>query len=95
MDERPLTLELIEARHNFPGPYTFKVIGEANAELPARVAECVRATLGLDAPPDVSIKTAKGGRHESVTIEPTCPDAEAVLKLYASLRELSGVRFLL
>ncbi|MEM6673047.1 MAG: DUF493 domain-containing protein [Planctomycetota bacterium] len=94
MDDRAPTLELLEARHQFPGPYTFKVIGETDSGLSERVAECVRAELDLDQRPDTSVKTAEGGRHESVTIEPTCPDAQAVLRLYAALRELDGIVFL-
>ena len=94
MDERPPTLELLESRHDFPGPYTFKVIGQTDADLAPRVAECVRVALGLADAPRVSIKTAEGGRHESVTVEPICPDAEAVLRLYAALRGLDGVLFL-
>ncbi|MEM9381637.1 MAG: DUF493 domain-containing protein [Planctomycetota bacterium] len=94
MDRTPPTLELLESRHDFPGPYTFKVIGGANADLPERVARCVQDALELSAPPPTSIKTAEGGRHESVTVEPECPDAASVLRLYAALRELDGVLYL-
>lgn len=88
------TLELLEARHSFPCPYTFKVIGQTGAELEARVLRCTRNLLGLEGNPVTSVKTASGGRHESITVEPTCPDAQAVLDLYAALRGLKGVLFL-
>ena len=94
MDDRPPTLELLESRHEFPGPYTFKVIGAAATNLSSRVADCVQSALDLEAAPPTSIKTGEGGRHESVTVEPRCPDAESVLRLYAALRELDGVLFL-
>lgn len=88
------TLELLEARHKFPCPYTFKVIGQTGTDLELRVAQCAKSQLGLDADPKTSVKTASGGRHESITVEPTCPDAQAVLDLYAALRGLQGVLFL-
>jgi len=94
MTDRPQSAELLEARHDFPCPYTFKVIGEAGDGLEGRVAACVASELGMDAPPETSVKTASGGRHESITIEPVCPDANAVLDLYAKLRALRGVLFL-
>lgn len=94
MDERPPTLELLEDRHDFPGPYTFKVIGAAGAGLEARVAACVAETLGTEAPPETRVRQTEAGRHESITVEPVCPNAQAVLDLYAALRQLEGVLFL-
>ena len=94
MDPQPPTVELLESRHDFPCPFTFKVIGATGTGLPARVAECVRAGLGLDESPATSVRTAAGGRHESVTVEPVCPDAPDVIRLYADLRALEGVLFL-
>lgn len=94
MTDRPESAELLEARHDFPCPYTFKVIGEAGDGLEQRVAECVSRELRLDAPPETSVKTASGGRHESITVEPVCPDADSVLDLYERLRGLRGVLFL-
>ncbi|MDG1051467.1 MAG: DUF493 domain-containing protein [Planctomycetota bacterium] len=94
MDHQPPTLELLESRHRFPCPFTFKVIGPTGTHLPARAAACVQASLGLEVPPTFGVKAAAGGRHESVTLEPTCPDATSVIDLYAALRELEGVMFL-
>ncbi len=88
------TLELLEARHNFPCPYTFKVIGKTGTSLEFRVSACAKDLLGLDVAPPTSVKTTAGGRHESITVEPTCPRAQTVLDLYAALRGLDGVLFL-
>ncbi|MEO0663877.1 MAG: DUF493 domain-containing protein, partial [Planctomycetota bacterium] len=68
--DHPQSAELLEDRHDFPCPYTFKVIGAAGASLEARVVECVQSSLGLDAPPQTRVRTAEGGRHEAVTVEP-------------------------
>ena len=94
MDHQPPTVELLEARHSFPCPFTSKVIGATGTDLPARASACVQGSLGLDSPPPSSVKTASGGRHESVTLEPVCPDAQSVIDLYAALRKLEGVMFL-
>lgn len=94
MDDRPPTTELLEARHNFPGPYTFKVIGSADETFKGLVVDCVQNQLKLADPPRSKIKTTAGGRHQSITIEPVCPDAQSVLTLYAALRKLPGVLFL-
>lgn len=94
MDERPPTAELLEARHDFPGPYTFKVIGPADDAFEGRIVECVQNELGLPTPPSTRVKTTAGGRHQSVTIEPRCEDAQTVLDLYAALRKLPDVLFL-
>jgi len=94
MTDRPESAELLEARHDFPCPYTFKVIGEAGNGLEARVADCVTRELVLAEPPTTAVKSTSGGRHESITVEPVCPDAHAVLDLYERLRALSGVLFL-
>ncbi len=94
MDHQPPTVELLESRHCFPCPFTFKVIGATGTDLPARVTSCVQELLRLETSPSSSVKTAAGGRHESVTVEPVCPDAGSVIDLYAALRELEGVMFL-
>ena len=86
--------ELLEERHTFPGPYTFKVIGEADEGFEGRIKECVQRELRTNAEPRTSVRTTKGGRHQSVTVEPVCPDADSVLRLYAELRKVDGVMFL-
>ena len=90
------TLELLEARHKFPCPYTFKVIGETGAGLKERVEVCTQELLGLDGTVHGGLRRGRrrGQAHESITVEPTCPGAQAVLDLYAALRKLEGVLFL-
>lgn len=86
--------ELLEQRHSFPCRYTFKVIGQADDGLEARIKGCVQRELRTNAEPRSSVRKTKGGRHQSVTVEPNCPDADAVLRLYAELRKVQGVMFL-
>ncbi|MFT6831362.1 MAG: putative lipoic acid-binding regulatory protein [Planctomycetota bacterium] len=86
--------ELLEQRHAFPCPYIFKVIGTADEGFEARVTACVQRELRTNVQPPSSVRETKGGRHQSVTVEPTCPDADSVLRLYAELRKVEGVMFL-
>ncbi|MEM8713212.1 MAG: DUF493 domain-containing protein [Planctomycetota bacterium] len=88
------SLELLEQRHSFPCRYTFKVIGAADAGFEGRVVACVQRVLDLADPPRSSLKETKGGRHQSITVDPMCPSAQSVLELYRELRGVEGVLFL-
>ena len=47
MGELP-SIELLEATHEFPGPYIFKAIGRVENGFAARVVAAVREELALD-----------------------------------------------
>ena len=94
MDRLP-NRELLEATHTFPGTYTFKAIGAADDHFIGRVVAAVRRELGEEIEPSFSTRSTSGGRHVCVTIEPPVEDAEVVLTIYASLREVEGLVLLL
>jgi len=83
--------ELLEETHEFPGPYLFKVIGKADAGFEARVVAVVRSVLALEVDPPFQVRAAVGGRHISVTIEPTVQSPDQVLELYRQLGTLDGL----
>ena len=85
------SLELLNDTHAFPGPYLFKVIGSDDRSFAARVVSLVREELELDEDPEFSIRRTASGRHLSVTLEPTVPDARAVLNLYRLILRLDGL----
>ena len=89
------SIELLESRHTFPGTYTFKVIGDASENFTARVISHVRDELGIDEDPPYSLRTAKGGKHVAITIEPTCNSAQQVLAIYSRLMGMDGMVMLL
>lgn len=94
MDEREKFLATLEAAHEFPGRYTFKVIGD-NQE---RLLDEARAVLRRFLPevePEVSRRESGGGRHQSITFVAQVPDAVTVHDIYASLRALEGLKVLL
>jgi putative lipoic acid-binding regulatory protein len=83
--------ELLEETHEFPGPYLFKVIGKADGGFEARVVAIVRKALLLEIDPSYQVRAAVGGRHVSVTLEPTVQSPDQVLDLYRQLGTLDGL----
>jgi len=90
MDEMP-AIELLEAHHEFPGPYTFKAIGQVDNGFVARVIAAVRDELGEDVDPPFRVREAVGGRHVSVTLEPVVQTAEQVIRIYRRIRTTAGL----
>jgi uncharacterized protein len=88
-------IELLEANHTFPGPYMFKVIGRVENGFVARVIAAVREVLGAPVDPPFRVREATGGRHVSVTLEPTVQNAEQVLAVYRRVRATVGLVVLL
>ena len=88
-------IELLEASHTFPGPYMFKVIGRVENGFVARVIAAVREVLAEPVDPPFRIRQASGGRHVSVTLEPTVQSAEQVLAVYRRVRSTVGLVVLL
>ena len=89
------TIELLESRHSFPGPYTIKVIGDAGDNFLARIIAAVRDELSLEVDPPLKLKTTKGGRHVSITVEPEVQTPQQVLALYSRLSQVNGLVMLL
>ena len=85
------TLELLRKTHDFPGPYTFKVIGKVENGFIARAVVAVRLGLGCDIDPPYSLRVTEGGRHVSVTLTPLIFRPEQVLTVYRSLKGLAGL----
>ncbi|MFO1094321.1 MAG: DUF493 domain-containing protein [Planctomycetaceae bacterium] len=89
MDRQP-AIELLEATHTFPCPYMFKVIGLTQDNFVGRVLQAVRRVLPEDAEPPFSLRRTAGGKHISVTVEPTMETAADVLAVYRELSEVQG-----
>lgn len=89
------SIELLENTHNFPCPYMFKVIGRVEDGFVARVVAAVRDELAVPADPPYKFREATGGRHVSVTLEPTIQTAHQVLAVYRRIRHMAGLVMLL
>jgi len=90
MNDLP-ALELLENTHEFPGPYTFKVIGRVENGFVARVVAAVRDELAASVDPPFRCRETAGGRHVAVTLEPCVQTSQEVLAVYRRLRLLTGL----
>jgi uncharacterized protein len=84
-------IELLEAGHEFPGPYMFKVIGRAENGFVGRVVAAVRDALSAAVDPPYTVRETAGGRHVSVTVEVEVQTAEDVLAVYRRVHRLAGL----
>lgn len=88
--EREAALELLNATHDFPCPFTIKVIGLAKDDFELRVVELIKSVLDVDSV-SASTKETPKKKHVSVTVEPVVQSAEQVLLLYDKIRSVEGV----
>jgi len=87
--------ELLDATHDFPCRFTFKVIGRDESDFPGRTLHAVREVLELAGDPETSARRTANGKHVAVTIELEIDSAEQVLQVYARLQRLDGLELLL
>lgn len=95
MEDRNALLDKLNAVHEFPGAYVFKVIGTNSPEFISRVVQAAVIVLGDRADFSVATRESSGGKHQSVTLTVKVPSADDVLAIYDQLRVLDGVKFLL
>jgi putative lipoic acid-binding regulatory protein len=84
-------IELLEATHQFPGPYMFKVIGRSERAFVARVVAAVREELAEETDPPFRVRETTGGKHVAVTLTPRVKTAEQVLAVYSRVQKLAGL----
>ena len=94
MTSREQFLNTLKACHQFPGPYTFKIIGDNQPEL-LTSAIAAMTTLLPNAQPQITRRQSGGGNHQSITIILEVPSAETVYDIYEAFRALPGIRVLL
>ena len=90
MDE-PLSVELLNDTHAFPCVFVFKVIGRVENGFAARVVAAVRDELGEATDPPYRFRESVGGRHVSVTLEPTVQTVHQVLAVYRRIKAQAGL----
>lgn len=90
-DKRQQSIDLLNGTHTFPCPVMVKVIGRNDNTFINSVVAAIREQLELSFDPPIQKREAKGGRHVSVTIEPTFENAEEVLQTYERIRHIDGV----
>lgn len=83
--------EVLEAAHDFPGQYTFKVIGKVEDGFVARVMVAVREELEVDTDPPFTLRQTPSGRHVAITLQPHVDSVYRVLAVYQRLCDVSGL----
>ena len=93
-DERQRFVDTLNAAHEFPVRYTFKLIGDNN---PALVDEALKVlkTIIPHAQPEITRRESDKGKHQSITMVVEVPSAETVHDIYEQFRGLPGMRMLL
>lgn len=84
-------IELLEATHDFPGPYTFKVIGHVADGFVGRVVAAVREELDCPTDPPYHLRSTTSGAQVSVTVEPHITAASQVIDVYRRIRDMPGL----
>jgi uncharacterized protein len=85
------SIALLEATHQFPGPYMFKAIGQCEEGFAARVVAAVRDELDQEVDPPFKVRQTASGRHIAVTVEPRIQAAHQVLAVYRRIRDMRGL----
>lgn len=89
-DRRQRALTLLEASHEFPGPFEFRVVVRPQAK-PGALSAVLAVAGGPDALLDVGERASCNLTYLSLRVRVHLPSAEAVLDVYQVLRSVEGV----
>lgn len=87
--------ERLDATHEFPGPFTFKLIGANTPAFLDAVLEVGRSEAAGGEPRVVSRRESSGARHQSITLEVQVAGSAHVIRLYERFKALEGMRIML
>jgi putative lipoic acid-binding regulatory protein len=91
-DEEQRLLELLEAQHDFPGPYGFKVICRNQPGTPEGIVAALHAETRLTLESDGGdLRSSRGGKYVSFKVVLQATTASDVLAVYARLRSYDSV----
>lgn len=88
------SLELIESNHQFPGQFTFKVIGDSRSDFASEALNSTLLALGETREINHSCRTSSAGKHTAITISVYLKSANEVHAVYRNLLEIKDVRAL-
>ena len=83
-----------ESLLEFPCHYQFKAVGAAGADFLSAVVVAVSNTVSV---PDDAVKSRPSGKgnYQSVSVMVTLHNFEQLTRVYADLRQVTGMRMLL
>ena len=85
--------ELLEDTHRFPGIFFIKVIGAAQADFAADVVAAAQRGLAVQESLHYTVRSSRGARYESVTLELKVSSPQQILDVYDALHAVRGIRF--
>ncbi|WP_158542537.1 DUF493 domain-containing protein [Lujinxingia litoralis] len=95
MSEEQTMIDRLNAMHEFPGDFIFKVIGENEPTFVSRVVQAAVNAIGESGGVDVDTRESGKGRHVAVTLSARVQSPQMVLEVYGLLKAVQGVRFML
>ncbi len=87
-------IDKLNAAHEFPKMFTFKIIGKNAPELEQGTRDAIRA-MYPDLEPEITQRASSKGKHLALTVVMLVPNAEAVVALYRRFNELPGLHMLM
>lgn len=93
MDHRRSFVEKLQETHEFPGVYTFKIIGEIHTLQKECIDGAVRNVVP-NAMCTLTQRTSAGGRFVAWSMELYVQNADTVVDIYEQLMKLPGLRSL-
>jgi putative lipoic acid-binding regulatory protein len=87
-------IELIKSMHQFPGAFTFKVIGDSRQDFVADALNQVMSAVAGERAMNHSTRNSAAGNHVAVTVSVKVETAEEVHAIYRNLLSVSGLRAL-
>lgn len=91
-DEETRLLELLDAQHDFPGPYSFKIICRNTPGAPEGILAALKSETGLDLSSDgEDMRASRAGKYVSFRVVLEAKQAADVLAVYARLRVYDSV----
>ncbi len=87
-------LELIESHHKFPGPFTFKIIGDNREDFVADVLTLCMEALKSDREFTHSSRVSSAGNHVALTLTVQVENGSEVHSVYEKLLTMTGLRTL-
>lgn len=87
-------LELLESQHKFPGPFMFKIIGDAREDFLADALNLTMSALKEDREFTHTTRKSSAGNHVAVTLSIRVESAQEVHSVYEKLLTMTGLRAL-
>ncbi|MDZ4695081.1 MAG: DUF493 domain-containing protein [Deltaproteobacteria bacterium] len=91
-ERRARMIEMLEANHSFPGPFSLAVVTRNHDEVRDSLRATIEALLSEPLPEDAWVaQPSSTGRFVSHRVTMVCRDADHVLTIYAVIQSVQGV----